>query len=194
MIRPRLPNAVQEYAREWANAFTRAIETGFDQVASIFNTTLLRTPNGYYGSFLDTTTQTAAVINTAYPINLGTTVEALGFSVTSGSRVNAVYAGTYDFQFAFQADKTTAGVGDIYIWLRLNGVDVANSAGKIVVQGSTAQTVAAWNYVLTLAAADYIEFVWSTSSTACRLLTIAAAAPAPAIPSMRVTAHQAARP
>ena len=194
MIRFRLPNAAQDYTQAWANAFTRAIEDGFNQIATTFNTIFLRTPNGYYGSFLDSTTQTAAVINTAYAINLGTTDAALGFNITSGSRVNAVYAGTYNFQFALQADKTTAGGGDIIVWLRKNGVDVANSAGKIVVQGATAQTVAAWNYVLTLAAADYIEFVWSTSSTACRLLTIAAAAPAPAVPSMRVTAHQAARP
>lgn len=194
MIRFRLPNAPQDYLREWANAFTRAIEDGFNQIAATFNTTFLRTPSGYYGAFLDTTTQTAAVINTAYPINLGTTVEALGFSVTSGSRVNAVYAGTYNVQFAIQADKTTAGVGDIFVWLRLNGTNVASSAGKLAVQGSTAQTVAAWNYVLTLAAADYIELVWSASSTACRLLTIAAAAPVPAIPSMRVAVHQVARP
>lgn len=194
MIRFRLPTAPMDYARGWGAALVRSIESGLDQVANTFDTVLARAPRGGYGTFLHTTTQTAAAANTAYSVSLGTTVEALWFGVVSGSRVTATYAGTYVFQFEAQADKISAGVGTIYFWLRLNGSDVANSAGAVAVQGATAQTAVSWNYVVTLAAADYVEFVWSATSTACRLLAVAAAAPVPALPSALVAVHQAARP
>lgn len=145
----------------------------------------------YYGSFYDTTTQSAASINTAYGMTLNTTAEANGVSIGSPtSRVVVENAGVYNIQFSLQLDKVSAAVGNVYIWLRLSGVDVAQSTGKIALQGSTAETVAAWNYVITLAANDYIELMWSTDDTNCQIIANGSTPPAPAIPSVILTVVQ----
>ena len=115
-----------------------------------------------YGYFYDTTTQTAALINTAY----GMTFNSIGFNrgVTIGTPTSRIYVdrpGLFNIQFSAQLDKTSGGTAFIYIWLRTNGVDVANSATQIRIQGNNAETVAAWNFVEFLNAGDYFELMWS---------------------------------
>jgi hypothetical protein len=144
--------------------------------------------NKRYGSFFDTTTQTAAVINTAYPIMFNTTDITEGVYIgTPTSRVYVDRVGTYNFQFSAQLNKASAAAKHVYIWYRVNGVNAANSAGKVTLAGSDAAVVAAWNYVVELNVGDYFEMVWSTDDTACRIIAVGAVAPAPAIPSIILT-------
>lgn len=141
-----------------------------------------------YGSFYDTTTQTAAAINTAYGMTFNTT--DLSFGVTVGSPTSRIYVdtqGVYNIQFSAQLDKTTAPVGLIYIWLRVNGTDVANSATQIRIQGNNAETVAAWNFLANLKAGDYFELMWSVDDTTIQIVSSAAVAPVPGIPSVILT-------
>lgn len=146
-----------------------------------------------YGSFYDTTTQTAAVINTAYAVTLNTTDLSNGVSRGSPtSRIVVTTAGKYNFQFSAQLHKTNASVGYIYIWARVNGTDIADSASKISINGSQAETIAAWNFVLNMAANDYFELMWSTNDTNCQLLANTASSPVPGIPSVILTATQVA--
>lgn len=141
-----------------------------------------------YGVFYDTTTQTAAAINTAYPITLNTTDFQLGVTIGSPtSRVYVDHAGIYNFQFSAQLNKASAAKADVNIWYRKNGVDVANSATKVSLQGSSAAAVAAWNFVVQMAANDYFELVWSTTDTGCQIVASAASSPVPAIPSVILT-------
>lgn len=141
-----------------------------------------------YGSFFDTTTQTAAVINTAYPITLNNT--ALTDGVYIGSPTSRVYVdrvGTYNFQFSLQLNKASASAKNVYIWYRVNGVDAANSATQLTLAGSSAAAVAAWNFVVQMNAGDYFELVWSTDDIGCQIVSIASVSPAPAIPSVILT-------
>jgi hypothetical protein len=95
-----------------------------------------------YGSFYDTTTQTAAVINTAYAMTFNTTDLSYGVYVGSPtSRIYVVGDGVYNFQFSTQLDKTSGGVGLIYIWFRVNGVDVANSASQVRLQNNNSELI-----------------------------------------------------
>ncbi len=193
MIIYRLPNAVFQYAQDWGLQLIRAIELNFNRVKAEFDTTYLHTPNGYYGSFYDTTTQTAAAINTAYAMKLNTTVISEGISIVSNSRITFSYPGVYNIQFSAQVDSTASPISLIWIWLRKNGTDIVYSASKIHVQGSSASTIAAWNFVESFAAGDYAEIMWSTDATSTRLLAQAASSPVPAIPSVIVTVVQEAR-
>jgi hypothetical protein len=145
-----------------------------------------RTPR--YGSFYDTTTQTAAVINTAYPMTFNTT--DLSFGVTRGSPTSRIYIdrpNVYNVQFSAQVDKTAGGVGLLWIWLRKNGVNVPDSSGQIRIQGNNAETLAAWNYIIQLNAGDYIELMWEVDDTSVELLAEAATAIHPSIPSVILT-------
>ena len=147
---------------------------------------------GYYGSFYDQTTQTAAAINTAYAMALGVTAEANGVSIVSGTRITVDYAGVYDLQFSAQLEDTGgSGSGKtVNIWLRKNGVNVTESDTKVTITSSTRYSVPAWNWVLTLAANDYLEIIWSTDSTAIQLSYAAAAGIHPSIPSVIATLTQ----
>lgn len=141
-----------------------------------------------YGSFYDTTTQTAAAINTAYAITYNTTDLSQGVRIgTPTSRVYVDRPNVYNIQFSAQLDKTSGGVALFWIWLRKNGTDVANSATQIRIQGNDAETVAAWNFLLQLNAGDYFELMWAVADTSVQISASAAAAPVPAIPSIILT-------
>ena len=144
--------------------------------------------NKRYGSFYDTVSQTAAAINTAYPITMNATQISHGVWIGSpSSRVYVDRVGTYNFQFSLQLNKTGANAKNVFIWCRINGIDVAYSATKVTLAGNSAATVAAWNFVLDMNAGDYFELVWSTDDTACLIQADTSASPVPGIPSVILT-------
>lgn len=145
-----------------------------------------RTPR--YGSFLSTLTQTAAAINTAYPITFDTV--DLSYGVTRGTPTSRIYVdrqNIYNVQFSAQLDKTSGGVALVWVWLRKNGVNVPESTGQIRIQGNNAEVLAAWNYIIQLNDGDYIEMMWEVDDTSVILLAEAASAVHPAIPSIIMT-------
>lgn len=142
---------------------------------------------GYYLSAYDTTaTQTAANTTTAYPITINTTAEYSGVTIGSPtSRVVFAYAGTYNLQFSIQFVNTTSAAVNVNVWMRKNGTDVTSSNGQVSVpakHGSINGTsINAWNYVLSVSAADYLELVWQTQDVGTYIATIAAGT-SPTIP------------
>jgi hypothetical protein len=141
-----------------------------------------------YGTFFDTTDQTAAAINTAYPITFNNTDLSEGVYLgTPTSRIYVNRPGAYNFQFSLQLVSSSASAKQVYIWARINGSDVADSATKITMKGSGEAYVAAWNFVLRMAANDYFELMWATDSTNVELHADAATAFCPAIPSVIMT-------
>jgi hemoglobin-like flavoprotein len=144
--------------------------------------------NRPYGTFYDTTTQTAAAINTAYGLTFNSTNLSNGVYVGSPtSRIYVAQNGVYNMQFSAQLDNTSGGNHLIFIWLRINGVNVANSAGQVRLKGTDDELVTSWNYVEQLNAGDYFELMWSVDNTSVQILAQAAAAPVPAIPSIILT-------
>jgi hypothetical protein len=138
-----------------------------------------------YGSFYDTTTQTAAAINTAYAMTFNTTDLSVG--VTRGAPTSRIYVdrpNIYNVQFSAQLDKTAGGDALIWIWLRKNGTDVPDSAGQVRVQGNNSELLAAWNYLIQLNAGDYIEIMWEVDDTSIQILYDPATAVHPAVPSV----------
>jgi hypothetical protein len=162
-----------------------------------YNTYIAVEAGRRYGSFYSTTTFTPAVINTAYAITFNNTYErADGSELVYGvyidhtitSRVYVDITATYNFQFSAQLKETGGGTKQIYIWPRLNGVDVADSATNVTLaNGLNAAAVAAWNFVLNLQAGDYFELIYSASSTNVSIPYVAASSPVPAIPSVILT-------
>jgi len=143
-----------------------------------------------YGSFYDTTTQTATVINTATAITFNTTDISNGVFIGSPtSRIVVDSEGLYNFALSFQIDKTSGGTAEFYIWFRLNGVNIANSAGFIRIQGNNAEIFSAYNLFLELKANDYVEIMFSVTDLSVEVLAVAATAPVPAIPSIILTVN-----
>jgi hypothetical protein len=141
-----------------------------------------------YGSFYDTTTQTATTINTAKAITFNST--DLSGGVYLGSPTSRIYVdteGIYNFDTSFQLDKTAGGVGLFYLWFRLNGVDVPDSASQIRIQGNNAEIFASLNYFFDLKANDYVEIMYSVDDLTVQLLAEPASTPHPGIPSIILT-------
>jgi hypothetical protein len=157
-------------------------------------------PTGYYGAFQDTTTQTAFSANTAYSVKFNTTdltnaVTVVNDGSGNPTRITLANAGIYNIQFSLQLEKT-GGSGNfiVDIWIRKNGVDIPSTTGKVVLTGSVSASpiVAAWNYVLDLAATDYVQLMWSTSNNNAVLLASVATPPHPSVPSAILTVTQQA--
>ena len=143
-----------------------------------------------YGSFYDTTIQTATVINTATAITFNTTDLSNGVFIGSPtSRIVVDSEGIYNFDTSFQLDKTSGGTAEFYFWFRLNGVDVTDSASQIRVQGNNAEVFSSLNYFFDLKANDYVELMFSVSDLSVQLLAVAAAVPHPGIPSIILTVN-----
>lgn len=148
-----------------------------------------------YGSYYDTTTQPIAVINTAYPITLNSVANKINdgpmqYGVYIGTPTSRVYVdntGNYNIQFSLQLYSSNASAKNVSIWLRVNGVDVPDSATVISIKDNGTATVAAWNFVINLTAGDYFELVWSADNTAVSIQSSAASSPRPAIPGVILT-------
>jgi hypothetical protein len=167
-------------------------------VASLLQDALLAPPplevqHLHYGAFHDSTTQTAAAINTAYAVTLGSTDLSDGVERGSPtSRVICYNRGIYNFQFSMQMTKVGGAVTRFaYIWARINGTDVADSATRIAFSGNNNDLVAAWNFVLRMQSGDYFELMWSVEDTNIQIINVATVAPAPAIPSVILTVTEA---
>jgi hypothetical protein len=129
---------------------------------------------GYWGSFWDTTSQTATA-NMPTPILLRKNdLDNRGIKVISNSRITVDHPGIYSFTYSIQFSNTDSSIHDVNVWLRKNDSgasgDVADSDSRFSIiarhgniDGNVIGTV---NFVLKLTTADYIELIWATSNAA----------------------------
>jgi hypothetical protein len=145
-----------------------------------------------YGSFYDTTIQSATAANSPTPIALGTVDFASNMSVVDGSKITLANVGTYNLQWSGQFVNTASSDHDARVWLRYNGVDYPQSASIVCVpskHGSVdGHLVAAWNWLgKSQNPGDYVQIMWSSDSTTVSLKSYPADAAGPAVPSVIVT-------
>ena len=151
------------------------------------------TMSSYYGNFYSTLTQTnvgeAQTPDVANAMTFNSPPDGVGVTIVSNSRITVANAGTYNLQFSAQVEKTNNGNDSIDIWLAKNGTNVAWSSTRTWLYGNNAKHVSAWNFVITLAANDYLELMWSSANAAVQLTAEGAAtAPVrPEIPSVIAT-------
>lgn len=122
-----------------------------------------------FGAFESVVDQPIAAANTAYAMTLDTTDYTNGVTISNSSRINVKNAGVYNLQWSGQFNNTDTQIHDVNVWLRKNGTDIAGSTGVISVPNShggvDGHIISGWNYFLQLAADDYIELYWTSSST-----------------------------
>lgn len=181
---PNLPIAPVEYERQYQDQFSNVLRLFFNLVANAINA-----PKPH-GSFYDTTTQTNPVANTVNLMNVNSIYDSAETVFSISKDTNRIYVsetGVYNIAFSAQLDKTGGGATDVFIWLRTNGNNLANSATKIVIDGPNNEIVAAWNWVITMQAGDYFEIAWQSPDTNVILLAAPASGNIPEIPSVIIT-------
>ena len=140
-----------------------------------------------YGAFQDTTSQTGS-ITTPTLMTLNTTDYSDGVTLVSSTRFTAAVAGTYNFQWSAQFQNLDQFPQDVTVWIRVSGVDVPGSAGRIGISGRKSAGVAShiisgWNYFVELTAGQYIELVWVPTNIAVTIQTYPLSIGPPATPS-----------
>jgi hypothetical protein len=146
----------------------------------------------HYGVFSSDTSQTAAVVETAYAVEFTDTDVSSGVALddADGSLVIPTRAGLYNFQFSAQLAKSNPSVGYAWIWPRVNGTDIPNSATKVSVAGANSEIVPSWNFVLPMDAGDEFQLMYAFSATSISFDAVEAETFCPAIPSVILTVTQ----
>ncbi len=147
---------------------------------------------GAYGNFLDLQTQTNTSPGNPLPILLRTTELSSGVSVVNDADITVDDTGVYNIAFSAQITKTDPGTDTVYLWLRIGGVDVPDSNTALVLSGSGAKQVAAWNFFASLGAGGHATLMWASLDANARIVyeSDGATPYGPAIPSMIVTVSQ----
>lgn len=147
-----------------------------------------------YASISDTTDQTIAAINTAYPIKFNTVDVAHGITVesdgTNPTRITASQAGLYMVSVSNQYTSSNSSAQNIQTWLRQNGTDVANSNSYLTIANNGATAIFATSYIVSMQASDYLQIMWASDSTNVSINNIPATGYSPAAPSTIVTVTQ----
>ena len=131
-----------------------------------------------YGAFQDTVSHTVTA-NTANAMTFNTTDYSSNVSMVSGSRITVAYSGLYNLQFSTQFQNNDSAPQDVSIWLKINGVDVASSAGLLGFParksaGDPYHDIKGWNFFVRLTAGQYVEIWWSTIHAAVTIQAYAA--------------------
>lgn len=185
VVSPNYPTAPSQYNRQFMDQFVNVIRINTNTLTNAINAPKV------FGSFYSTVQQNNASATAVNLMTVNNVVVSYGTVVRApGSRFYVAESGIYNIQFSAQFDKTAAAAADIYIWIRQNGIDVPYSAGKVVLQGSAAELVPAWNLILQLSANDYFELAWSSTDTNVHVsasLPITGPPAIPGIPSVILT-------
>lgn len=134
-------------------------------------------------------TTSQAVIFTATDASYGIELSAL-----NTSRVVCTTAGVYNFAFSAQLLNFTTVDDNVTLWWRKNGVDIEYSAGIVQVNAKhgslPGSTIAAWNIIVNMSVADYVEiyFASNTGNTVCATYPAGITPVHPISPSIILTA------
>jgi hypothetical protein len=148
------------------------------------------TMSAYYGNFYSTAIQTNLVTANSFTFN--SPADGVGVTIVDDSKITVANAGTYNLQFSAQIEKSDSGDDEIEIWLSKQGSDISWSNTRILMSGNKAKYVAAWNFVITMAANEYLQLKWYSADPAVRIYAeVAPTSPSrPAIPSIIATLTQ----
>ena len=179
--------------------------------AGVLNNTATPTGTGYFGAFQDMLTQTITNPNVGQPFLIRTVDESNQVSITANesgqlTRITPANTGTYNIQWSGQFQNPDNNIHNVNVWFRKGltsssgpGTDVVGSNGvialparKSAVTGEEGRTVSGWNFVLTIAAGEYVEFYWMSNSTLITLQAYPAGSPPPSTASLIVTVTQQA--
>lgn len=175
-VAPNLPLAPIQYDRQFQDQFENILRLYFNQLDNSFGSLLGPSGGKYlkfpYGAFSSDQSQTTTA-NTATLMTLNTTDFSNEVSISS-SKITVVNSGIYNLQFSAQVQSTDVAPQDIFIWLRQgndggSSADITGSTGKIGIPARKTpadpfHSIIGWNYFLSMAANDYIEIYWSTTS------------------------------
>lgn len=147
----------------------------------------------FYAAIHDTATQPMVDPTQSQIVTFSTLDEAAGVTLVANNSIKVPVAGVYNFQFSFQLlNIDNSADHDARIWLTKNGGAPANnipytsSVAQVPRQQGTTPGayIMAFNFVLTLAANDYLQVWWNATDAQVSIQTVAATPGSPTVPQM----------
>jgi hypothetical protein len=132
------------------------------------------------------TDQTAALINTAYPLTYTSSAADGITNGTPASRLVFAEAGQYMVSFSAQIASTSSSTVNFWFWPRVNGTDITGSTMKNALHQNGSVLVVSRSAIFEFSAGDYLEAMWAVDNTSGFLDATAATAFAPAAPASTI--------
>jgi hypothetical protein len=169
-----LPRPRAEYSEEQMFQMVRVLELYFNQLDS--QTPLQAEYFRGRGDKLtfphiaasDSTDQVATGNNTATIVKWDTLESGSGWTLASNA-ATAQYAGVYTIRYSLQFINSANAIHFATVWLKVNNVDVPNSATKFFIPARKSNTAGEEGYTVgyseatfTVNAGDEIELYWAT--------------------------------
>jgi len=145
------------------------------------------TITGYGTHIVNQLTGTAGGVGT-YSVSTSGTIASASLQGRTTSKITATVAGTYNIQWSGQFSSLSNASETAYVWIRINGQDLAGSTGRLgLLQRKSAgvanDMIVGWNYYINLNAGDYVELFWLVSNATDVTIKNYPASTSPAFPS-----------
>jgi len=172
---PALPLPREMYNRQYFDQLIRVLTLYFNKLDS---TTPLQ--NDYYigGGWAltnphiaasDSTDQIAGGNNTPTVVNWNTLDSGFGWTLAAPGTGTAEYAGVYTIRYSLQFINTANAIHYATVWLKVNNIDVANSATIFTIPARKSSSPGEEGYAVgyseatfTVEVGDEIELYWAT--------------------------------
>ena len=194
---PALPQAREDYDRPYQDQLNNVHRLFYNRLTQSYNALISppiadNLPGGGYLYYpyaaIQRTTDKTFTANTATQITFDQN-DFLSACTNDGTDGIAIsQPGIYNYQFSAQWANPDTQVHTTYIWLRVNGVDVAGTASKFDVPAkhgtSDGYLISAANFYVQLQAGDYVE-LWAAADSTSPYMEAYAAQTSPfAMPSI----------
>ena len=149
-----------------------------------------------HGAWQDTTTQVGST-TTGQPFTFNTVDVPNGVTLVNNSELTVPVNGVYNIQWSAQFQNLDNAPQDAIVWLKVDGVDVPGSAGKLGLPprkdpADPFHTVYGWNYFLSLTAGQYVQIYWlkTSANITCPAYPASVSPAYPGTASVIVTVNQ----
>ena len=194
---PNLPLGPPQYDPQYQDQFANQLRLYFNKVDALFQG-LLDYKGGSQLNFpyaaIQRTTDKTFTANTATQITFDQNDYLNGCTNDGTDGIHVEISGIYNYQFSVQLKNADTQIHSAWIWLRVNGTDLAGTGSKFDVTNSHGGTpgfvIAACNFYVSLQAGDYVEMWAAVDNTNITFdATAASSSPfvMPAIPSVVAT-------
>lgn len=174
---PALVLSPNEYTRSYQDSLNNILRLYFSQIDN-FTTNLLTNEGGRFLGFphigaYDSTSQYATGNNIGTVVKWSVLESGIGFTLNDGSSLpypansaTALNTGIYKIDYSLQFVNSDSQAHIVYVWLKVNGTNVVESASKFSIpskHGSfNGASVAYSSLTFEMTAGDYVELYWAT--------------------------------
>ena len=177
-VAPALPLPREVYDRSQMDELVRTMRLYFNLLDQFLSGTILAALNGGAGgntitfphiAASDSTDQVAGGNNTATVVKWNTLESGFGWTLNSPGSATADVAGVYTIRYSLQFVNSANAIHFATVWLKVNNVDVANSATKFFIPARKSASAGEEGYLCAYSEAtfsvnvgDEIELYWAT--------------------------------